>query len=358
MHLKAAVLLLALVPAMALAEPAATAPNPPTYKQFQPRIKKKAETTLPYQLMVPNDYDPKNPKSLPLIVWLHGSGEKGGDNLAQIKGLDNTFLGNPKTPAFVMVPQCPKDVAWHATGINKAPDVPESSKLLIEAIADVQKEFGIDDRRIYIGGFSMGAVGTWELIMRYPQLFAAAFPISGTPVHGPDYPAQIKHLPIWAFHGDKDAYSPIDLMRKTDTALKALKSPLKYTEYKGGTHEFSTAIKEPDLLPWLFAKKRTASPEYTQAKVPDTATSITKAMEAGTRGTWTGPVSKTGHGRPRIEIDKIRYSLKPAPNTPPALAETIAKIAKGELTGTYEVTGTVELDKIAWIAVEKITAKK
>ncbi|GEM_PF-251916 len=331
--------------------------------QFNARIHREGDESLPYQLLVPKDYASAQPlaqdRAWPLIVWLHGSGENGTDNRAQLQSIAKTFLADgDRTRAFVLVPQCPPKLAWHAVGLGQTPPVTGPSRMLIATIAELQQEFHLDDRRIYVGGFSMGGCGTWELISRFPGVFAASFAISGGPGDRPALAPLIKDIPIWAFHGDNDNTGTPEDTRQIVKALKALGGPVKYTEYLGGKHECVTALAEPELPVWLLAQRRGAPANFAEVKVPPGATMILKTLAQGTHDTWTGPVQHTAHGVPRIAINELRYRLRPAPNADPSVAAILEKIGKGEITGTCQVTGTVELEDLAWLAVERIEVKK
>lgn len=343
------------VPALARGADTTADPKPATPGRFNARLHRDGEKSLPYQLLIPRDYTVDDGKAWPLIVWLHGSGEKGTDNKAPISRIGGTFLSDgAKARAFVLVPQCMPDEAWHANGLNKQPPVSESSRLLILALADVVKEFKLDDRRIVVGGFSMGAIGTWELLARFPGVFAASFPICGAAAERPALPPLVKDVPVWAFNGDKDAYVSVEQARQVVNDLKALGSPIKYTEYPDVGHQHAQALADPKLLEWILEQRRTKPADFTEAKVPDGATIIIRTMPAGTRDTWTGPLSKTLHGRPRVAIGGVRYSLRPAKTAAPDVAAALEKIGKGELKGDARITGTVELEDLAWLAVEMI----
>ncbi len=327
--------------------------------QFSARIHRDGALSLPYQLLIPKDYMPDADKSWPMIVWLHGSAENGTDNRAQLPGVANTFLSDgANTRAFVLLPQCPPKMAWHRAGFNKAPEVAESSRMLIATIAELEKEFRLDGRRIYVGGFSMGGIGVWELLVRYPGVFAAAFPVAGAVGDRPALPPLVKDVPIWVFHGDKDDMVSVEDARKTVAALKALGSTIKYTEYSGVGHQCARALAEPQLPVWLFAQKREATADFELAKVPDGALLITRGLPAGTHDTWTGPVQHTLHGAPRLTIGELRYRLRPAKNAETSLAGILDKIGKGEITAPCQVTGTIEIEDYAWLTVERIEVKK
>lgn len=352
-------LLLLVLPILITTAHAQSAPAALIPGQFNPRIHREGDQSLPCQLLVPKDYTPDQAKSWPLIVFLHGSGENGTDNTTQLKVVANTFLADgAKTRAFVLLPQCPPKMAWHALGFNQAPPLPASSRMLVATISELCTELKLDTRRIYLGGFSMGGYGTWELLVRYPGLFAAAFPIASGSGDRPGIAPFIKDIPIWAFHGDKDAYSPVSDIRSTVAFLKAAGSPIKYTEYAGGSHECAHALADPQLPQWILAQQRTAPADFTPAKLPDAALMITKTLPAGTHDTWTGPVQHTLHGAARLEIDGFRYRLRPSPKSDPAIATTLEKIGKGELTGQFQVTGTIEIEDFVWLTVEQISIKQ
>jgi hypothetical protein len=168
----------------------------------------------------------------------------------------------------------------------------------------------------------------------------------------------MKHVPVWVFHGDKDNLAPVAMSRQIVAALRKAGAAVKYTEYEGGGHECARALKEPKLAEWLLARKRKADPSFKQAKVPESAALIVKTLPDGKRGTWAGKVERTRQGAPRLPIDNVRYRLKPAKNADKGVAELLAKIGKGEATGEFAVTGTVELTDYAWLLVERIEARK
>lgn len=215
--------------------------------------------TLPYRFLKPVNPGVKN--SYPLIIFLHGAGERGNDNENQIKHITELVLdpvNRGKYPCYVLAPQCPKKQLWaehHGDGsMKKEPTMP--MKLLIELISKVSKEFPIDPERIYVTGLSMGGYGTWDLLARFPNKFAAGVPICG----GGDIrtASAIKHIPIWAFHGAKDNVVPPRQSRAMIKALQEAGASPGYTEYPDIEHNsWVWAYREPHLLPWLFQQKLT-----------------------------------------------------------------------------------------------------
>jgi predicted peptidase len=217
--------------------------------------------TLPYRLLKPDNYDPK--KKYPLVIFLHGAGERGSDNTKQlIHGVgDFCKEANRKEyPCFLIAPQCPDgkkwvEVDWSADSHKMPKEPSESMRLLLELIPQLQKEFSIDDKRIYVTGLSMGGYGTWDLVARRPDLFAAAIPICG----GADETtaAKIAKLPIWVFHGDKDGAVKVSRSRNMVEALKKAGGDPKYTEYKGVGHDsWTQTYADPKVMKWLFSQKK------------------------------------------------------------------------------------------------------
>jgi lysophospholipase L1-like esterase/poly(3-hydroxybutyrate) depolymerase len=229
---------------------------------FEARIFSSADgAKLPYRLLRPVNIEPG--KKYPLVVFLHGAGEVGSDNALQLKHGAPTFAkpdAREKFPCFVFAPQCPKGKKWvdwdWLTPGNSAPAEPAPvMKLVIEAEKAIEAEFGIDADRIYVTGLSMGGAGTWDLITRYPDKFAAAVPVCG----GGDREkaAAVKSMPIWAFHGLADNVVPPSRSQEMIASLRAAGGKAALTEYPGVAHDSWTfAYSEPHLLPWLFAQRR------------------------------------------------------------------------------------------------------
>lgn len=209
-------------------------------------------------------------KKYPLILVLHGSGERGNDNEAQLKWGSDLFLDSAireKFPAIVVFPQCPADSSWSVRAKTKAGDsvayrfpmdVPPTKPLyLVMNFLDTLIRNGmVDPKRIYVGGLSMGGFGTFEILWRRPKLFAAAFPICGG-----GNPESVKlygrKFPVWVFHGADDDVVPVANSRSMVAALKAAGAKVKYSEYPGVKHNsWINAFAEPDLLPWLLSQKR------------------------------------------------------------------------------------------------------
>jgi predicted peptidase len=160
----------------------------------------------------------------------------------------------------LIAPQCPEnakwvEVDWSASTHQQPKEPSESARLTLELIAALQKEFSIDPQRIYLTGLSMGGYGTWDLLARRPELFAAGVPVCG----GADESTapKIKNLPIWAFHGAKDQAVKVERSRNMIAALKHTGGKPKYTEYPNVGHDsWNPAYKDAEMFAWLFAQKR------------------------------------------------------------------------------------------------------
>ena len=223
---------------------------------------------MPYRILFPEHYDHR--KKYPLLLFLHGAGERGKDNELQLTHGASLFLkgeNRKRFPAFVVFPQCPRDTWWAAIDLdmNHIPlklDFDYSRKITaplksaIELTQMLIKKEGVDPKRVYIVGISMGGMGTFEAVYHYPELFAAAIPICG----GGDskaYDKRVSKISFWIFHGAADDVVDVKYSREMVDRLKKMKAEVKYTEYPGVQHEsWNEAFAEPELLPWLFSKKR------------------------------------------------------------------------------------------------------
>ena len=224
-----------------------------------------ADGSMPYRLLTPDNYDAT--KTYPLLVFLHGSGERGSDNELQLVHGASFFASDSvraRFPAFVVFPQCPKDESWSfynysdpkEDGKFTAPAKTYNHKqqqLLEALINDLSQYYSIDQTRLYIGGLSMGAMGTLELIKRNPKRFAAAFAICGGA--NPKAARKLKHTPLWLFHGEADQVVPAYFSTELFNALKLRRADVKITMYaKVGHDSWTPTFKEPELLSWIFSK--------------------------------------------------------------------------------------------------------
>jgi predicted peptidase len=223
---------------------------------------------LPYRLFVPHTYDSK--RSYPLIVFLHGGAGNGADNLQQIMG-GNTNGSHVwirddvqrEYPAFVLAPQAPDGATW---GGPEGTELSSAARMMLEIVENLRHEFNIDKSRLYLTGQSLGGFGTWDVIIRRPDVFAAAVPLCGSgivkgfpfrTVYAPADFEKIRDLPIWVFQGEDDTTVPPSGPRQTVAALRKVGSNVRYTEYPGVGHRvWERAYSDPKLVAWLFAQHR------------------------------------------------------------------------------------------------------
>lgn len=232
-------------------------------ERFEARIFTNGGASLPYRLLRPKDYDAN--QRYPLVMFFHGAGERGNDNVKQLVHGMNDFASDDvmaKYPCFVVAPQCPNGVQWVDTpwtaDAHTMPDTPtEPLRLSLELITSLQAEFSIDENRLYVTGLSMGGFGVWDAVQRHPNRFAAAVPVcSGG---DPSFAEQLAPLAVWVFHGDADTTVKPKRSRDMIAALKAAGGSPKYTEYPGvGHNSWAATYADREMYAWLFAQKRSA----------------------------------------------------------------------------------------------------
>lgn len=224
--------------------------------------------TLPYRILYPENFDES--RQYPYLLFLHGAGERGRDNLAQLTHGSRLFAGEEfraDYPAIVVFPQCPSDSYWANVTVERdtmpfefdfqtggAPTM--AMRLLLELVEEQITKPYIDQKRLYVGGLSMGGMGTFELLRRKPETFAAAIAICGG-----DHPDNAKKYAgttsLWLFHGEDDNVVPVEYSRQMAAALEALGADMRFTIYPGVKHDsWNNAFKEPELASWLFSKEK------------------------------------------------------------------------------------------------------
>jgi predicted peptidase len=237
-------------------------------QEFKEELLVHQNDTLPFRILLPKNYNSQ--KSYPLLIFLHGAGERGSDNKSQL--VHGSFLFKSKDfrknyPAIVVFPQCPEKSSWANVKRNYEmsagqkfdffKEISENKQLImVEKLLDfIQKKYGIDPTRRYVGGLSMGGMGTFELVARNPDYFAAAFPICGG--GNPDWSDLLKTTPFWIFHGEDDGVVSVDFSRKMYEVLGKEKASVRLTIYPDVNHNsWDNAFAEPDLMHWLFSNKR------------------------------------------------------------------------------------------------------
>ncbi|RIJ34466.1 carboxylesterase family protein [Pontibacter oryzae] len=223
--------------------------------------------TLPYRILYPKGFNPS--KKYPLVLVLHGAGERGNNNEAQLVYGAKRFLEEQEQfPAIVVFPQCPKDSYWSNVDIVKdetgerifnfqdSGKPTEAMQSLLGLLKQLRKSGYVDKDRVYLGGLSMGGMGTFELLRRKPSTFAAAFPIcgGGAPESAKKY---AKKVDLWIFHGEVDSVVPVEHSKAMAKSLEEAGSDVKLTVYPGVNHNsWDYAFKEPELLSWIFSHKK------------------------------------------------------------------------------------------------------
>jgi predicted peptidase len=230
--------------------------------RFQARMyQSKKYSLLPYRLLIPKNYD--KTKKYPLVLFLHGSDERGTDNKKQLYvGLD-IFASEAmmeRYQCFIAAPQCPTemkwaDVDWKADRHVMRDNPTEALAMVMELVRELPKEFSIDTSRLYITGYSMGGFGAWEAIQRHPDIFAAAVPVCGG---GDESQAtRVAQIPIWAFHGALDPLVKVARSRNMINAVVMAGGMPRYTEYPDINHFcWGLAFSNPELFEWLFKQKK------------------------------------------------------------------------------------------------------
>lgn len=223
---------------------------------------------LPYRILYPANYD-KN-KKYPLLLFLHGAGERGKDNEKQLIHGSKLFIteeNRKNFPAIVVFPQCPQESFWAVmkTDQTKQPPVRTFDYTVEpnwplaaanELVKKLSNEEGVDKKQVFISGLSMGGMGTFESVYRYPGMYAAALPICG----GGDvnhYDKRVTKTAFWVFHGAADAVVNVKLSQEMVAKLKSLKAEVKYSEYPGVNHNsWDNAFAEKDYLNWMLSHKK------------------------------------------------------------------------------------------------------
>ncbi|MGA0556787.1 prolyl oligopeptidase family serine peptidase [Larkinella sp. VNQ87] len=222
---------------------------------------------LPYRILYPKSYD--RAKKYPLVVVLHGAGERGDDNEKQLALGSSLFLDEKNRrnfPAIVLFPQCPTTSFWasvqidrrttpYTIGFDYKAHVNWPMQAVVELVQQMKLEGLVDKNRLCLLGISMGGLGVFETLATQPDLFTTAVSIcgGGKPEDAPVYARKVR---LWLFHGGSDSVVNVEYSRRMVARLKELKADVRYTEYHGVDHEsWEPALAEPELLEWLFKRK-------------------------------------------------------------------------------------------------------
>ena len=201
---------------------------------------------MEYLLFLPESYAQSTNEEFPLILFLHGAGERGSD-LDSVKrhGIPKIVETNPDFPFIAVSPQCPED-SWWTSELHTINGL----------IEEVVEKYQVDTSRIYLTGLSMGGFGTWSLASMYPERFAAIAPVCG----GGEVRQILRSLvemPIWTFHGQKDDVIPFSRSEEIVTALKKHGSSIKFTIYPEAGHDsWTKTYDNPELYKWFLKHSR------------------------------------------------------------------------------------------------------
>jgi len=216
------------------------------------KFKKTRTLNVDYLLFLPADYSRKSGKTWPLILFLHGAGERGTDpRKVAIHGPFKYVEEHPDFPFVLVGPQCPEGKLW-------------SNDILLEVLDEIIQKYKINLGRIYLTGMSMGGYGTWNLGLTSPERFAAIAPICGgaemisLSLTSRERPQELKNLPVWAFHGAKD---PVVLVEESERMIEALKKvgnkDVKLTVYPDAGHNsWTKTYDNPELYDWFLQHER------------------------------------------------------------------------------------------------------
>lgn len=208
------------------------------------KFEKATKLTLNYMVYLPENYTTNS--KWPLILSLHGSGER-GNNVDDVKkwGIHRILREDNSFPFIVVCPQCPSGEIWEM-----------QFNMLKELLNEIEDNYSIDKEREYLTGYSLGAYGTWNFAILNPERFAAIIPVSGGAI-SPKRAMNLKQLPIWAAHGDNDTVVEFEESKRIVDCLRIYNPNIIFKVYKGAGHEVCTlAYEETELYQWLLGQKR------------------------------------------------------------------------------------------------------
>lgn len=230
--------------------------KPPLQMPQHYTFKKMQTTEIDYLLFLPPGYEPHGDKKWPLMLFLHGAGER-GTNVWKVAthGPPKNVTKNPDFPFVLISPQCEEGKTW-------------SRDALLGLLDEAIKVYNVDTNRVYLTGLSMGGFGTWDLGLSNPERFAAIAPICGggqiitVLLHSRDKADSFKTLGVWAFHGAQDPVVPVEeSQRMVDALKKAGVKDVKFTVYPEAKHDsWTETYNNPDLYTWFLSHVRNSSP--------------------------------------------------------------------------------------------------
>ena len=211
---------------------------------FEKEIKK--TLSCKYLLFLPEGYGQEQ-KSWPLMLFLHGAGERGDDlNKVKVHGPPKIVEKQKDFPFIVVSPQCPEDDWWT-----------EKTEVLINLLDEIIARYDVDTERVYLTGLSMGGYGSWALASEYPDRFAAVVPICGG--GNRIMSRTLKDMPIWAFHGAKDSVVPVEESKAVVDAINARGGNAKLTIYPDANHDsWTETYNNQEVYDWLLKHRRSS----------------------------------------------------------------------------------------------------
>ncbi len=241
------------------------------FNQYEKKLWISKVDTLPYRMLLPVGFD--STKRYPLILFLHGAGERGNDNEKQLTHGAKLFLTDSiqtRYPAIVVFPQCAENSYWSnvkrtedsitkKTTYEFTPDgdATVAIKLLMQLMKNLVEKPYVKKQQVYVMGLSMGGMGTFEIVRRMPQTFAAAIPICGG-AH-PATAKEIRHTAFWVFHGAKDDVVSYTFSEAMVSALQEHydSAEVQFTLYSNANHNsWDKAFAEPEMMSWLFSHSK------------------------------------------------------------------------------------------------------
>ncbi|KAA3609676.1 MAG: phospholipase [Calditrichaeota bacterium] len=201
-------------------------------------------TEMKYLIYLPSDYDEKV-KQWPLMLFLHGAGERGEDiNKVKVHGPPKLVENGENFPFIVISPQCPKEQWW-----------PSLTAELMRLIDEISQNYAVDEKRIYLTGLSMGGYGTWALAGEFPDKFAAIAPVCGGGT--PYFARKMRHIPAWVFHGAQDQVVPLKNSEEMVLALRKAGGEVKFTVYPEAGHDsWTETYNNPEFYEWFLQFER------------------------------------------------------------------------------------------------------
>ena len=226
-------------------------------------FKNPAEQTLQYLWYLPSDVEEN--ETIPILLFLHGAGERGYDKQKTLVYGAKDFLSDKLQSlqkCAVLIPQCPNDQQWvnvpWTYDEHTLPAEPSTAlKLVSQLLNELCETYPIDENRIYLTGLSMGGFGAWDLVSRTPNRFAAVIPICGGGDAHATVVEKFEHVPVWVFHGDADQTVKVKRSRDMVRALRTAGGKPEYTEYPNVDHDsWTNTYANPQIYQWLLAQRR------------------------------------------------------------------------------------------------------